>query len=157
LVFGAVAGAHQPVAQSQRVFRLLVAPVGGEPGPAAVAADQRQDLADVIRKEQLDGAKRLDDVGDGRVEVAVTLVPGDVVAQVPAPAALGLVEEVPVDAVDVRLDLGTVLEIVVAHAFRLRGGGAAAGWGRRPRRPGSTAREPRVESNFLSTALLSSV
>ena len=57
---------QQPVAERHGVLRLLVAPIGQHPGPAAVGAHLRDQLAEVIRQIHLDGGERFHDVGDRR-------------------------------------------------------------------------------------------
>src|SRR5262249_40100499 len=79
---------------------------GVEPGAALAVADDGQDLGGVVGQVQLDGAERLDDPGDGGVEVRVGLAPGDVVAQVPAPFALRHVEEIAVEAPEGHFQFG---------------------------------------------------
>ena len=88
------------------MLALLVAPIGQEPGPAAIAADLRDQLAHVIGEVQLDRAEGLDHVGDRRVERTVAGLPGDVVPDRPAALLLGLVEVLAKQTVDGGQQLG---------------------------------------------------
>ena len=101
------------------MFGFLVAPVGVEPRPALVGADHRQRLGDVVGQVQFDGAERLDNVGHGRGDRAIDLVPGNVVFKGPTPFALGPSEEITVEAVDAGAYGGVVGPKKIAHRTQL--------------------------------------
>src|SRR5207247_9903805 len=103
-----------------------IAPIGVEPRSAPTGANEGQNLGGVIRQVQLDGAKRLDDVGDGRIEAGIALVPGDILAQQPAPFLFGLVEEVAVQPPKGPFEFTAVLRYEIGHRGSCLGVLAAA-------------------------------
>jgi hypothetical protein len=81
-------------------------------------------VAHVVGQVQLDGAERLHHVGDGGVEAGVALAPGDVVAQRPAPLALGALEELAVQLVEGRFEVrGDYWSVSSHEAVPSRAGG----------------------------------
>ena len=78
------------------MLRFFVAPISIEPGTALARPDHRQNLGRVIGQIQLDATERFDDVANGRVQLGITLIPRNVIAEGPAAFFLGLLKEVPV-------------------------------------------------------------